>query len=113
MTFRRSDGVDTANPLPVEDKGSESIAAGYAQVGTDPVLIVAARPGRKAVILRRYDNNVVLIGNENMAAATGGFRLFDLDQMTARLDTASAIYAMLAADPGDGQPRYVGYLELF
>ena len=83
------------------------------EVGTDPVLVVAGRLGRKSVILRRYDSNVVLIGNENMAAATGGFQLFDADQMTARLDTASAIYAMLASDPADGQPHYVGYLELF
>lgn len=108
-------GIDPATkkayPLSVNQSGSlgsaTEIAHNQVTVDTTGDLIVAARAGRKSVLIMNHGNVDVYIGNINVTPSTGVL-LVGIPGAALTIDTSSAIYGKTSSDSS-----VVSYLEVY
>lgn len=84
-----------------------NIATGQVSVGTSATLIVAARSGRKNVIIVQGGTTNVYLGGSTVTTATGG-ELVGIEGTGFQIDGAAAVYGVV----GSGT-QTVSYVETF
>lgn len=98
-----------ANPVIVSSVGASSIATGQATVDTTSggKLIVAARPGRKSVLIVQEGATLVRLGPPGVTASTG-IPLPGVQYATVTLEGGAAVYGTVASGT-----QLVSFLEQF
>jgi len=100
-------GSDTiGNYLPPE-LGSGSFATGQVSITTSATQIVAARAGRRAVLVVQHGTTVVSVGASGVTTSTG-VRLPGTDGAALVVATSAALFGIVASGT-----QTVSFIELF